>query len=234
MKYNFYLENSEIRNVHFVARLGTFVTLEGKSVLLFANGSLPNNAVVNELIESCNTVVGCDGGGNHCLEYRLTPDYLTGDFDSIESTIIEKFRTQGTQIIEMKNQNMSDFSKTLQWLESSGVKSIDVVGIEGGRLDHQFGVWASLFESDSYATLHFNQFILYRIPNSQKIIHTGLGKIVSLHPISNCEDVEITGCEYELNGEMMSIGTRGIHNVAMSDTVRISKSSGDLLVLIER
>ena len=217
-----------------MGHLGLFVTLEGKSVLMFANGSLPNSAIVNKLIESCETIVACDGGGNHCLEYDLIPDYLTGDFDSIESSAIETFRIQGTQIIEMKNQNMSDLSKTLQWLESSGVKSIDVVGIEGGRLDHQFGVWASLIESDSYATLHYDEFILYRIPNSRKTIQTGVGKIVSLHPISACEDVEITGCEFELNGEIMSIGTRGIHNIATSDTVRISKSSGELLLLMER
>ena len=217
-----------------MALLRSYVTLEGKSVLLFANGSLPNSAVVNELIESCDTIVACDGGGNHCLEYELIPDYLTGDFDSIESPAIEKFRAHGTHIIEMKNQNKSDLAKTLQWLESSDVKSIDVVGIEGGRLDHQFGVWASLIESESYAILHYDEFILYRIPNSQKTIHSSVGKIVSLHPISTCEDVEITGCIYELNGEMMNIGTRGIHNVAESDTVRISKSSGDLLLLVER
>lgn len=217
-----------------MGHLGLFVTLEGKSVLMFANGSLPNSAIVNELIESCETIVACDGGGNHCLEYDIIPDYLTGDFDSIDSPAIETFRIQGTQIIEMQNQNKSDLSKTLQWLESSNVKSIDVVGIEGGRLDHQFGVWASLIESDSYAKLHYDEFILYRIPNSQKTIHASVGKIVSLHPISACDDVELTGCKYQLNGEMMSIGTRGIHNVATSDTVKISKSSGELLLLMER
>lgn len=210
------------------------MTLEGKSILLFANGSLPNSAIVNELIDSCETIVACDGGGNHCLEYELIPDYLTGDFDSIESPAIEKFRIQGTQIIEMQNQNKSDLSKTLQWLESCRVKSIDVVGVEGGRLDHQFGVWASLIESESYATLHYDEFILHRIPNSRKTIQTVVGRIVSLHPVTTCEDVELTGCEYQLNGEMMSIGTRGIHNVATSDTVKISKSSGELFLLIER
>lgn len=210
------------------------VTLEGKSILLFANGSLPNSAIVNELIDSCETIVACDGGGNHCLEYELIPDYLTGDFDSIESPAIEKFRIQGTQIFDMQNQNKSDLSKTLQWLESCRVKSIDVVGVEGGRLDHQFGVWASLIESESYATLHYDEFILHRIPNSRKTIQTVVGRIVSLHPVTTCEDVELTGCEYQLNGEMMSIGTRGIHNVATSDTVKISKSSGELFLLIER
>lgn len=210
------------------------MTLEGKSILLFANGSLPNSAIVNELIDSCETIVACDGGGNHCLEYELIPDYLTGDFDSIESPAIEKFRIQGTQIFDMQNQNKSDLSKTLQWLESCRVKSIDVVGVEGGRLDHQFGVWASLIESESYATLHYDEFILHRIPNSRKTIQTVVGRIVSLHPVTTCEDVELTGCEYQLNGEMMSIGTRGIHNVATSDTVKISKSSGELFLLIER
>lgn len=210
------------------------MTLEGKSILLFANGSLPNSAIVNELIDSCETIVACDGGGNHCLEYELLPDYLTGDFDSIETPAFEKFKIQGTQIIEMQNQNKSDLSKTLQWLESCRVKSIDVVGVEGGRLDHQFGVWASLIESESYATLHYDEFILHRIPNSRKTIQTVVGRIVSLHPVTTCEDVELTGCEYQLNGEMMSIGTRGIHNVATSDTVKISKSSGELFLLIER
>ena len=80
----------------------------------------------------------------------------------------------------MQNQDKSDLSKALSYLRDEGFTSIDVIGIEGGRLDHQFGVWSCLIESDSYASLHYEDFVLKRVPNDTIQLQTKLGKIVAL------------------------------------------------------
>lgn len=202
--------------------------------LIIANGEIPSLEVVNKLVQNCDFIVACDGGLNHCNRLEIIPNLLCGDLDSIDSDLIDALNSEFTDLIQMHNQEKSDLSKTLSYLKDEGFSSIDVIGIEGGRLDHQFGVWSCLIESDSYASLHYEDFVLRRVPNETIRLQTKLGKIVALHAIKPCKGVCIRGCKFTLNNEALEIGTRGIHNLAQAEVIEISKVSGELLVMIER
>lgn len=203
-------------------------------VLVIANGEIPSSEVVNNLLQNCGFIVACDGGLNHCNELEIIPNLLCGDLDSIDSDLSERLNSEYTDVIQMQNQDKSDLSKALSYLRDEGFTSIDVIGIEGGRLDHQFGVWSCLIESDSYASLHYEDFVLKRVPNDTIQLQTKLGKIVALHAITPCKGVRLTGCKFTLNNDTLEIGTRGIHNLAQAETIEVSKVSGELLVMIER
>ena len=203
-------------------------------VLVIANGEIPSLEVVNKLLHDCDFIVACDGGLTHCNRLGIIPNLLCGDLDSIDSDLLGALNSEFTDVIQMQNQNKSDLSKTLSYLKDEGFSSIDVIGIEGGRLDHQFGVWSCLIESDSYASLHYKDFVLMRVPNKTVQLQTKLGKIVALHAIKPCKGVCIRGCKFALNNESLEIGTRGIHNLAQAEVIEISKVSGELLVMIER
>ena len=203
-------------------------------VLVIANGEIPSSKVVNNLLQNCDFIVACDGGLNHCNELEIIPNLLCGDLDSIDSDLSEGLNSELTDVIQMQNQDKSDLSKTLSYLKEQGFTSIDVIGIEGGRLDHQFGVWSCLIESDSYASLHYEDFVLKRMPNDTIQLQTKLGKIVALHAITPCKGVSLAGCKFTLNNDTLEIGTRGIHNLAQAETIEVSKVSGELLVMIER
>ena len=203
-------------------------------VLVIANGEIPSSKVVNNLLQNCDFIVACDGGLNHCNELEIVPNLLCGDLDSIDSDLSEGLNSEFTDVIQMQNQDKSDLSKALSYLRDEGFTSIDVIGIEGGRLDHQFGVWSCLIESDSYASLHYEDFVLKRMPNDTIQLQTKLGKIVALHAITPCKGVSLAGCKFTLNNDTLEIGTRGIHNLAQAETIEVSKVSGELLVMIER
>ena len=203
-------------------------------VLVIANGEIPSSEVVNNLLQNCGFIVACDGGLNHCNELEIIPNLLCGDLDSIDSDLSERLNSEYTDVIQMQNQDKSDLSKALSYLRDEGFTSIDVIGIEGGRLDHQFGVWSCLIESDSYASLHYEDFVLKRVPNDTIQLQTKLGKIVALHAITPCKGVSLAGCKFTLNNDTLEIGTRGIHNLAQAETIEVSKVSGELLVMIER
>ena len=153
-------------------------------VLVIANGEIPSSKVVNNLLQNCDFIVACDGGLNHCNKLEIIPNLLCGDLDSIDSDLSEGLNSEYTDVIQMQNQDKSDLSKALSYLRDEGFTSIDVIGIEGGRLDHQFGVWSCLIESDSYASLHYEDFVLKRVPNDTIQLQTKLGKIVALHAIT--------------------------------------------------
>lgn len=44
---------------------------------------------------------------------RETPDLITGDFDSVDWTNVEHFRSQGARVVETKDQDRTDFTKNL-------------------------------------------------------------------------------------------------------------------------
>ena len=203
-------------------------------VLVIANGEIPSSGVVNNLLQNCDFIVACDGGLNHCNKLEIIPNLLCGDLDSIDSDLSEGLNSEFTDVIQMQNQDKSDLSKALSYLRDEGFTSIDVIGIEGGRLDHQFGVWSCLIESDSYASLHYEDFVLKRVPNDAIQLQTKLGKIVALQAITPCKGVSLDGCKFTLNNDTLEIGTRGIHNLAQAETIEVRKVSGELLVMIER
>lgn len=203
-------------------------------VLVIANGGIPSLEVVNNLLHNCDYIVACDGGLNHCNRLGIIPNLLCGDLDSIDSNLLDGLDSEFTDVIQMQSQDKSDLSKALSYLQHEGFTSIDIIGIEGGRLDHQFGVWSCLIESDSYASLHYEDFVLKRVPNGAIQLQTKLGKIVALHAIIQCQGVSLAGCKYTLNNETLEIGTKGIHNLTQAEIIEVSKVSGELLVMIER
>ena len=203
-------------------------------VLVIANGGIPSLEVVNNLLHNCDYIVACDGGLNHCSRLGIIPNLLCGDLDSIDSNLLDGLDSEFTDVIQMQSQDKSDLSKALSYLQDEGFTSIDIIGIEGGRLDHQFGVWSCLIESDSYASLHYEDFVLKRVPNGAIRLQTKLGKIVALHAIIQCQGVSLAGCKYTLNNETLEIGTKGIHNLTQAEIIEVSKVSGELLVMIER
>ena len=203
-------------------------------VLVIANGGIPSLEVVNNLLHNCDYIVACDGGLNHCNRLGIIPNLLCGDLDSIDSNLLDGLDSEFTDVIQMQSQDKSDLSKALSYLQDEGFTSIDIIGIEGGRLDHQFGVWSCLIESDSYASLHYEDFVLKRVPNGAIRLQTKLGKIVALHAIIQCQGVSLAGCKYTLNNETLEIGTKGIHNLTQAELIEVSKVSGELLVMIER
>ena len=69
-----------------------------------------------------STVKFCvDGGTNRlydwCQEKGLNyvPDYICGDLDSINDTILNNYLSKGAKCVRLSNQDLNDFTKTLRF-----------------------------------------------------------------------------------------------------------------------
>ena len=184
-------------------------------VLVVANGDWPEKELIDTLLETAEFTIALDGAADRFTSW----DVVVGDLDSISNP----------QEFEMDtNQENTDLAKALMMYDVDAV-----VGISGGRLDHQLAAYSALFETKSDAILYFNEWRACRVSDSGLEIELEKGTICSIMAFGQVSEITLSGVEFELNGEDISTGTRGVGNIVTEKEVKISHKSGDLLFIWE-
>ena len=125
-------------------------------ILIIGNARLEDLAKWSELIEKSDLVIACDGAMKNCAESSVAVDYLIGDMDSISEETLQYAESKNTEIIKILDQQNNDLSKAISFAQNLSPQSIDIIGVDGGRSDHQFANYFSLFECQVDTTLHLD------------------------------------------------------------------------------
>ena len=144
---------------------------------------------------------------------------MVGDLDSISNP--EGFEADA-------NQENTDLSKALMKYEVDAV-----VGISGGRLDHQIASFTTLFETESDAILYIDDWRACRVGPEGLEIELEKETICSIMAFGEVKNVVISGVEFELAGEDVQTGSKGVGNKVTEDVVKVTRESGDLLFIWE-
>ena len=183
-------------------------------IVVVGNGQWPSERVWFELIANADKVVALDGAAD-----RINCDIVIGDLDSW-SGIGEQ------EVIKLEGQNDTDLAKALKRFDVS-----DVFGIEGDRLDHRLAAFTSLFEANSNATIHLEGWNARRVSANGTKLEVEIGANVSLFAFGKVLAIHTSGLLHPFKGDNMETSSRGVHNEATDNHVKISHESGDLLVI---
>ena len=203
-------------------------------VLIVANGEWPKQFDV-ETVGTYRVVVALDGAANRLIGSNMFPDVLLGDLDSVSASVLEQYKASGITIVHTPDQQSSDISKGLEWVQRTYPDSeVDIIGVEIGRYDHHLAAYSALFECNSNATILLDGWHARRVTQTPTNIETEPNSIISLIPFGKVTGATIKGCQFSLNNESLTTGTRGISNKATGRSITVSVESGDLLLLIMR
>ncbi|MDD3772258.1 MAG: thiamine diphosphokinase [Weeksellaceae bacterium] len=200
-----------------------------KRIALFLNGQAPQQ-IPN--LAQFYQIYCTDGAYSYLKEKNIKPNVVCGDFDSLNPQEIE----EGIEIIELKNQEFTDFEKALELLKSRGFEEIYIYGSSGIEHDHFLGNLASglKFKSD-LSLIFFDDYSYYFFAEKETVLSGYKDRIISLYPFPTAENITTKGLKYSLKNEDLDIHTRiGIRNLAKEDEVKITFEEGDLLIFVRK
>ncbi len=199
-------------------------------VVLWCNGSMPSNELIDSIIEDGTLVIGVDGGGEKAKNAGIQVSEVIGDLDSIDRT-----KWEG-RTLELKSQSRSDLAKSIELMIERGFSEIDILGVDGGATDHVLGNWAALCESSPGATVrlhHENSFSHFHHPDDGALeMHLNEGVEFSVFAFEPTK-IWISGAKWELIGESLSFSTRGLRNQGLGGMISI-KSEAPVVLISQR
>ena len=197
--------------------------------LLFINGVPPENLPDTEGY----ALVACSDGAFHYLKDKKFPleklDFISGEFDSHTGTDEDIYHEK---FIFTPDQDKTDFEKSLEIIKEKGFKNVDVYGGSGGEMDHFLGNLSTAFLFKDHVEITFyDEFSTYFFSPNHLFLENVKGKMISLYPFPNTENVITEGLNWELKNESLNLIQKiGTRNFAVADEVKITFDSGDLIV----
>ena len=204
-------------------------------VLIIGNSPQKQLTKWHKLIQSAETIIACDGAISECYEHDVTVDFLVGDLDSITIQNLAKAEQDNIQIIKSDEQNSNDLSKALRFCQNLSVSEIDIIGVDGGKSDHQMANYFALLEYELPVTLHLNDSIVIAVSKLNPLYYKArAGLTFSLFSIGQATKVTMTGAKWELINHDMKPSTMGLHNEILEGELSIKVENGSLLAFIDR
>lgn len=201
-----------------------------KRALVIANGDPPRKQLLQSLVRECNVVICADGGANTAFKFKIQPDAIVGDMDSIHAEALVKFRRVHT--FEDRGDESTDLEKALSWAIEHKYDHIVVVGASGKRLDHTIGNLGVLPKFYPDAVIRIVDDVGEATYVGRELAFDAKrGDVVSLLPLSRCEGITTQGLRYALDDEALELGVReGTSNVVSDSPVSIKVRKGHLLL----
>ena len=208
--------------------------------LIFSGGLTPNDATLNiaRTIQNVDLVIAADSGLHTAQKLNMHVDFVIGDFDSVDASALARATSEYTQAIRHSTEkDFTDLEAALLLAVDKNSQHIIIVTAGGGRLDHQFGFVAAMFNPKLRnckveALWHDNRLFALQGPATCGFA-TQVGDTVGLQSFSNrSEKILTTGLQWQLTNESLNnFETRGVSNIAIKEQVSVSVELGQLLVI---
>lgn len=209
-------------------------------IVIVSGGTPPSYDLIKRELEDSTFLICADSGGDCLYKYNIVPDYMMGDFDSINREALIFFKNEEKCFVETYPQD-KDFTDTELVLNKAvelGGTEIVFLGCTGTRLDHlmgNIGMLLRCLNMNIKASIKDDYNHIYITDKSVKI-KGKKGETFSLQAYSEVvQSVNIRGAKYKLHNYNLRLGDpRTISNQFLDSEVEIEFKNGVLLIFYSR
>ena len=204
----------------------------GNKIAIIANGTIEDTDFHKELLEDFDVIICADGGANTAKKMNIKPDYIVGDLDSADASVIDFFKNQNTKIINDNNQDKTDLELALSLAEKLDPNEIVILGAFGDRIDHTLANILCLahIKPDIKAKIVDNKNIVELVEDSTDISGNE-GDVISIVPLTDVLDLSYNGMKWNVKNKDTKVGWFGISNIMLKKKANVSLSKGKVLVI---
>lgn len=188
-------------------------------------------------------VIAVDKGLIACHKLGCNVDYILGDFDSVDSSILEIYKDKkGSYEIKTLNpeKDMTDTEDAIMVALEHGVTEIELIGATGTRIDHMLAninlLMKPLKNCVKACILDKNNRIYVKNDNFTISKEEVLGTYISFLPLtSEVTGVTLRGFKYPLQDYTLTIGNSlGVSNEMIEEVATVTVGQGVLIVIESR
>lgn len=206
--------------------------------LIITGGKINKNFAKIYLKSNKYDIIIAVDKGLETIDYlKLEPQYILGDFDSVNTKILEKYKTQNIKIIKLNpEKDLTDTHSAIDLALEIKSTEITILGAIGTRLDHTMAnihILKQALDKNIKAKI-VNEKNEIELINKEIIIKKDDNyKYVSIIPLTtNVTGITIEGMKYIINDYTLSIGdSLGVSNEQIDKEAKISIKTGILVVI---
>ncbi len=197
--------------------------------LVIGSGEIKDYKWLTNSINIYEYIICSDGGLIHCDKINRVPNLIVGDFDSVPTILMEKYKNKNVEIKSFPpEKDYTDMELALDYGIDKGYEEIHIIGGIGSRFDHTFGnlhLLIKLLKKNIIGKL-INENNIVMVINKDTVIKK-LKKYISIIPITDNLVVSTKGLKYPLDNSKMLFGeTRGISNEFFENSCEVIVLSG--------
>lgn len=208
-------------------------------VLVVTGGNPPRLELLYEYSKKSDLIIGADKGCDFLYKGKVKPDYILGDFDSVQKETLKYFEDLGIKENKYKKEkDDTDTKIAIDLAITKGAKEIYILGATGTRIDHVLSNLGLMLLGLKHSVKveiidDYNRIFL---TDKNLNIKGNKGDIVSFHAYSEMvENLSIKGAKYELSNYNLSLGD-GIttSNEFLDKEIEITFDKGKLIIFYSK
>lgn len=206
--------------------------------LIITGGKINKNFAKKYLKSNKYDIIIAVDKGLETIDYlKLEPQYILGDFDSVNTKILEKYKKQNIKIIKLNpEKDLTDTHSAIDLALEIKSTEITILGAIGTRLDHTMAnihILKQALDKNIKAKIVNEKNEIELIDKEIIIKKDDNYKYVSIIPLTtNVTGITIEGMKYIINDYTLSIGdSLGVSNEQIDKEAKISIKTGILVVI---
>ena len=214
-----------------------------KYTVIVSAGVLDEEFVMSVLgSEDTEFVIGVDKGLEFLYNHNIRPDYIVGDFDSVNPEVVKYYKEEENVPAKAFNpeKDFSDTEIAIRFALDLRRTHIAILGATGKRLDH---LWANVQSlkigaDEGCDICILDRYNRIRVFNESFTLkrEEAFGKYFSLFPLGGTvEGLTIKGAKYPLEFHALEpYNSLSVSNEFVEDEVSISFSYGTIILMETR